>query len=168
VYPYFLMQGAEGDESQLTLPRRSRVINDRMADYAADRIERVIGGLDGARVLILGVAYRGGVRETAFTSARLLQEAFTRRGAVVYANDPLYADNELEALGYTPLPSDGAAGVQAIVAQAAHSAYDDLDLTAFTGCHALLDGRRAFSREKVEAAGMRYLAMGDGGAETLP
>jgi nucleotide sugar dehydrogenase len=165
VYPYFLIQGATGDESQLTLPRRSRVINDEMAEYAADRIERVIGELDGAQVLILGVAYRGDVRETAFTSARLLREAFARRGATVYASDPLYTDEELRSLGYTPLPSDGAASVQAIIAQAAHKSYADLDLSMYTSCRALLDGRHAFSREKVEATGMRYLAIGDGATE---
>jgi nucleotide sugar dehydrogenase len=167
VYPYFLIQGADGDESELTLPRRSRVINDGMADYAADRIERVIGPLDGARTLILGVAYRGDVRETAFTSARLLWEAFARRGAVVYASDPLYSDEELVALGYTPLPPEEVARVQAIVVQAAHSDYANLDLTPFADCRALLDGRRALPAEKVEAAGIHYLTMGDGGAEAL-
>lgn len=166
VYPYFLLQGAAGDEAHLTLPRRSRVINDDMAEYAADRIEQVIGGLEGVRVLILGVAYRGDVRETAFTSARLLREAFARRGAIVYASDPLYSDAELQELGYTPIPPDGAANVQAIIAQAGHAAYGNLDLSGYASCQALLDGRRAFSREKVEAAGMRYLAIGDGGAET--
>ena len=162
VYPYFLIQGAAGDETMLTLPRRSRVINDQMADYAADRIERELGSLAGAHVLLLGVAYRGDVRETAFTSARLLREAFTRRGAVIYASDPLYSDADLAALGYMPLPADAAGSIQAIVAQAAHSAYKDFDLGQFANCRVLLDGRNAFSHEQAEAAGMRYLTIGDG------
>jgi nucleotide sugar dehydrogenase len=163
VYPYFLISGAEGDESQLTLARRSRSINDHMAEYAADRVTQALGALDGATILILGVAYRGNVRETAFTSARLLCKAFTGRGATVYASDPLYSDAELRELGYAPLPQDGAARVQAIVVQAAHHEYSDLTLSQFVNCQALLDGRRIFSRERVEAAGIRYLAIGDGG-----
>jgi len=166
VYPYFLIQGAADDETALTLPRRSRVINDEMSNYAADRVEREIGSLAGAQVLLLGVAYRGDVRETAFTSARLLREAFKRRGAVVYASDPLYSDEDLVALGYTPLPADAAGSIQAIVAQAAHSAYKEFDLGQFSNCHVLLDGRNAFSQGQAEAAGMRYLTIGDG-LETL-
>lgn len=162
VYPYFLIQGAADDEGALTLPRRSRVINDCMADYAADRVERELGALEGAQVLLLGVAYRGDVRETAFTSARLLREAFARRGATIYASDPLYSDEDLVALGYTPLPAGAAGTVQAIVAQAAHEAYKTFDLGQFTNCHVLLDGRNAFTSAQAAAAGMRYLTIGDG------
>src|SRR5262249_38824989 len=71
VYPYFLMQGAE--EGSLTLPHRSRAINDGMAAYAVERIEAELGSVAGQGVLILGVAYRGNVREPAFTTARLLR-----------------------------------------------------------------------------------------------
>jgi nucleotide sugar dehydrogenase len=164
VYPFFLIEGAAGDESQLTLPRRSRVINDDMADYTADRIQAVIGDLAGQQVLIFGVAYRGDVKETAFTSARLLREAFDRRGATVYASDPLYSEEELKALGYHPLPTGAEASVRAIIAQAKHSEYATLDLSAFKGCQALLDGRNVFARERVEAVGIHYLAIGDGRA----
>ncbi|HEX9036772.1 MAG TPA: nucleotide sugar dehydrogenase [Ktedonobacterales bacterium] len=168
VYPYFLMQGAVDDDSQLTLPRRSRSINDGMADYAAERIASVVGDLNGVPALILGVAYRGNVRETAFTSARLLRDALQRRGAVVYVSDPLYSDEELRELGYEPLPAGGEARVKAIAAQAAHAEFTNLDLSAFSTCKALLDGRNVFTRDRVESAGITYLAIGDGGMETRP
>ncbi|MGH2504766.1 MAG: nucleotide sugar dehydrogenase, partial [Ktedonobacterales bacterium] len=162
VYPYFLIQGAADDETALSLPRGSRVINDQMADYAADRVERELGTLAGAQALLLGVAYRGDVRETAFTSARLLREAFTRRGATIYASDPLYSDEDLVALGYAPLPAGKAGEIQAIVAQAAHEAYKTFDLSQFPQCHILLDGRNAFTPQQAAAANMRYLTIGDG------
>src|SRR5256714_3042986 len=113
VYPYFLIHGLLENEMQqqafqlahLLLPRAARQVNDAMAEYAVQRIEAVTGSLAHQSVLILGVAYRGNVRETAFTSATLLQHALLQRGAVVYADDPLYSDEELRALGYTPLPA---------------------------------------------------------------
>ena len=52
-----------------------------MADYAAERIEAEIGSLSGQAMFILGVAYRGDVRELAFSSARLLREALRARRA---------------------------------------------------------------------------------------
>ncbi len=166
VYPYFLMAGVEeiGDEHypSLQLPRHARQINDRMAAYTVQRIESVAGSLMGQGVLILGVTYRGNVREVAFTSARLLQEELVKRGAIVYAHDPLFTDDELRALGYTPLADGDETAIQAIVLQANHRAYQTFDFRRFPRCRALLDGRRALDRAKVEEAGIRYLTIGDG------
>jgi nucleotide sugar dehydrogenase len=159
VYPYFLMHGAsEG----LDLPRRARQVNDGMAEYAADRLEAELGDLRDQTILLLGVAYRGDVRETAFTSARLVRDALLVRGAHVFADDPLYTPAELDSMGYSPLPESQRSVVQALVLQAAHSAYAELDLGQFPACRVVLDGRRGLNREVVEAAGMRYLYIGDG------
>src|SRR5437764_2385611 len=106
VYSYFLINGLLENEMQqqafqlahLLLPRAARQVNDAMAEYAVQRIEAVTGSLAHQSVLILGVAYRGNVRETAFTSATLLRQALLRHGAVVFADDPLYSDEELCAL----------------------------------------------------------------------
>src|SRR6266581_5451014 len=73
VYPYFLINGLLESEMQqqalpqaeLLLPRAARQVNDAMAEYAVQRIGAVIGSLAHQSVLILGVAYRGDVREVA-------------------------------------------------------------------------------------------------------
>lgn len=159
VYPYFLMSGAtEG----LTLPRQARRINDAMARYAAERIEGELGALAGQAVLILGVAYRGNVREVAFTSAKLVREALLERDARVFAEDPLFSEGELEALGYQPLSPEQRGEIRAIIVQAGHQAYRSLDFSQFTGCRVVLDGRGAVDPEAIRAAGMRYLTIGDG------
>lgn len=163
VYPYFLLAGDTQEAPTLTLPRRARTINDAMAEYAAQRVAAGLGSLAGAPVLLLGVAYRGDVRETAFTSAWLLQAALREQGAIVYADDPLYTAEELAALGYIPLPTDQMGEIRAIVAQAAHRAYATFDLAPFAACRVVLDGRHALNQAAVEAHGMRYLRIGDGG-----
>ena len=168
VYPYFLLAGVEEpaplhkDLDALILPRSARRINDAMAEYAVSQIKAVIGALAHRSILILGVAYRGDVRETAFTSARLLQEAFLERGATVFVDDPLFSKRELRELGYTPLLSENEREIDAIILQADHQAYQSLDLRRFGRCQVLLDGRKALSREKIEALGMHYIAIGDG------
>ena len=163
VYPYFLLAGLEDKAPpMLMLPRDAREINDAMAEYAVKRIEAVIGSLCGTAVLILGVAYRGDVREVSFTSARLLQEALAGRGASVYVDDPLFSESELEALGYIPLARKLEGEIRAIILQSDHRAYRAFDFSRFVGCQAVLDGRRALSRESIESLGMHYLAIGDG------
>jgi nucleotide sugar dehydrogenase len=176
VYPYFLFTNpqdvafhVQSGEQYLLLPRYARRINDSMAGYAVQRIESAIGPLDHRSVLILGVAYRNNVRETAFTSAQRLQEALTRHKARVYVHDPLFSDQELRALGYTPLPSGEEDGVDAIILQCAHAAYHSFDFQRFINCQVVLDGRQMLRREEIESLGVHYLTIGDGGlAGSLP
>ncbi len=77
VYPYFLLNGASVG---LELARRARVINNSMATWAIERIEAECGPLALQSVLILGVTYRGDVRETAYSTARTLKQALVARG----------------------------------------------------------------------------------------
>ncbi len=173
VYPYFLLEGVEDSDSQisnepmLVLPRSARRINDGMAEYAVKRIEAVIGSLANLSVLILGVAYRGDVRETAFTSAKLLQDALLERGATVYIDDPLFGESKLRSMGYTPLTAKHEGEIQAIIVQANHQVYQEFAFSHYTACKIVLDGRRAFRREEVEAAGLCYIAIGDGNREQV-
>jgi len=170
VYPYFLLAGVEksgspglaSELSMLTLSRCARRINDAMAEYAVQRVEAIVGSLAHRAVLILGVAYRGDVHESAFTSAKLLRDALLARGAAVYADDPLLSDAELVALGYTPLIPTYEREICAIILQASHRAYQEFDFSRFDRCRVVLDGRRALCREQIEALGMQYLAIGDG------
>jgi nucleotide sugar dehydrogenase len=159
VYPYFLMAGAA---SGLDLARAARRINDGMAGYVARRLEAVLGDLDGQTILLLGVTYRGDVRETAFTSARLVREALMAHGATVLVDDPLYTAAELEDMGFAPLDESRRHAVRAVVLQSAHAIFRELDFSQFPNCQVALDGRGGLTRAAVEAAGMRYIAIGDG------
>ncbi len=151
VYPYFLLAGLEdrrmqayesackSKEPMLTLPRYARQINDAMAEYAVQRLQTAIGSLANQPVLMLGVAYRGDVREVAFTSARLLQKALLECGATVYVDDPLFSEDELRAMGYTPLTAEMEGNIRAIVVQADHQAYRSLDFNRFSNCQIVLE-----------------------------
>jgi nucleotide sugar dehydrogenase len=175
VYPYFLLAGLEESDlpnptsqlEMLLLPRYARGINDAMAEYAVRRVESVIGSLAHQSVLILGVSYRGDVRETAFTSAKLLQDALLRCGAVVYIDDPLFSHDELRTLEYTPLTSQDVGEIRAIILQANHRAYQLFDFSRFAACQVVLDGRNALNCEQIEALGMHYIAIGDGDRRRL-
>jgi nucleotide sugar dehydrogenase len=170
VYPYFLLSGIEetglrNDRSELPmliLPRYARRINDSMAEYAAHRIEAVIGSLAQQSILILGVTYRGNVRETAFTSAKLLKDKLLECGASVYVDDPLFSEEELHALGYTPLTLGLEDEIRAIILQADHKVYQWFDFSQFKNCQVVLDGRCALHREMIESLNMRYITVGDG------
>jgi len=156
VYPRFYL---EGDPDAL-LPAAGRAVNDAMPAYAVDRLAELLDGdLDGLRVLILGVAYRGDVKETAFSGAFGLHDALLARGAAPVAADPLYEDDELRAIGFTPW--DGA-GVDAVVLQADHAGYRTLTPTDLPGTRAVVDGRGVLDPAPFAAAGVPLARIGRG------
>jgi nucleotide sugar dehydrogenase len=158
VYPYFLLEAA--DQALVSL---SRQINDGMAAYAVDKLASAFkGDLTGRRVLILGLSYRGGVKEATLSSALLVADALRQQGARVLVHDPLFTAQEIAAYGLQASELPPAEPVDAVILQALHPEYASLDLSLLKGCKVFLDGRAAFARERVEAAGMRYMGVGQG------
>ena len=138
-----------------------REVNDGMAGYGAQRLSEALGGLAGKRVLILGLAYRGGVKEAELSSTLLLADALRQNGAVVLVNDPLYTNAELSSYGLDAAPLPPAVPIDAAVLQAAHPEYAGFDYGSLPGCKIVLDGRGALARATIEGAGLRYLAIGE-------
>jgi nucleotide sugar dehydrogenase len=156
VYPHLLFR----DEPLLRLPPLARMVNDGMAGYAVGRLGEAIGSLDGVDVLVLGLGYRGDVREDFFSSALLLREALAAAGANVHGHDPYFDAEHLERRGFIPYDLANPAPVRAAILQAAHTAYRELDLAAIPGLEVILDGRDAVDPQRAVAAGIRYLGVG--------
>lgn len=120
--------------------RAARARNASMPSHAVGLLRRVHGRLAGQTVVVLGAAYRGGVKETAFSgvfdTVSVLQEA----GARVLVHDPLYSDAELAALGLDAHQRGEPA--DAVVVQADHDEYRDWSENDVPGVRSVLDGRR--------------------------
>src|SRR5690606_35492280 len=93
------------------------------------------------KAVVLGAAYRGGVKETAFSGVFAAVEALRARGAEVRVHDPLYTDDELRSLGFEPYHLGEAADLA--VLQTDHADYRELAPTAIPGVRLLVDGRNA-------------------------
>ncbi|MFF4652520.1 nucleotide sugar dehydrogenase [Streptomyces sp. NPDC001380] len=138
-----------------TVVRAAREANEAMPGYAVDLLEREFGPLTGAGVLVLGAAYRGGVKETAFSGVFPVVAALRARGAQPYVSDPLYTAAELSALG---LPPHGGQPVAAAVVQADHADYRVLSAADLPGVRVLVDGRRVTDPDRWP--GVRRLVIG--------
>jgi nucleotide sugar dehydrogenase len=156
VYPHLLFR----DEPVLRLPPLARQVNDGMAAYAVGRLGEALGPLDGVDVLVLGVGYRGDVREDFFSSALLLREALLAAGARVHGHDPYFDAAHLEQRGFIPYDLGQPTPVRAAILQAAHAAYRELDLASLPGLEVIVDGRAAIDPDRAAAAGIRYLGVG--------
>ena len=156
VYPHFLFN----DDPELRLPPLAREINEGMAAFAVDVIEDRIGSLDGQAVLVLGVAYRGDVREDAFSSAFRLRDELLAAGARVYAHDPYFGADHLRNLRFEPYDLDAPEPIRVAVLQAAHRAYLAMRPDAIPGLELFVDGRNAIEREPYDLAGIGYVGIG--------
>jgi UDP-N-acetyl-D-glucosamine dehydrogenase len=126
----------------------------------ADLLEAALDGLAGRRVLVLGLTYRPGVRETAYSPALALARELTRRGATVLGHDPLLGPDELSARGLTPMSLTGQVEADAVALHTADPAYAGLDLARFPGLRAVLDSSGAIDPARAASAGADYLAIG--------
>ena len=155
VYPRFYL----GSDDQALLPATAREINQSMPEYAVDLLETALGSVAGERVVILGVAYRGNVKETAFSGAFGLRDALQRRNAEPLATDPLYDDAELRGLGFEPWDGGEVGGA---ILQADHAAYTGLAPADLPGVRAVVDGRGMLDPVRFSSAGVALRRIGGG------
>jgi nucleotide sugar dehydrogenase len=160
VYPHFLLDDATEDE--LSIVRDGRETNDGMAAVGIGQLQRRLGDLRARPILVLGASYREDVKELAFSTVIPIVDLLHRAGARVMVTDPLFTAAELSHLEaeVVDLDSDAALSAEAVVVQAWHKEFRDLDWRAFQQLQAVLDGRGAADANKVREAGATYLAIG--------
>ncbi|NUR83747.1 MAG: nucleotide sugar dehydrogenase [Nonomuraea sp.] len=127
------------NDPDATVVSAAREANAAMPGYAVRLLAEHAGDLTGAGVLVLGAAYRGGVKETAFSGVFPVVAALRELGAVPYVSDPLYGGAELAALG---LPPHRGEPVTAAIVQADHAEYRTLGARDLPGVRVVVDGRR--------------------------
>jgi nucleotide sugar dehydrogenase len=138
VYPRLYLHNDPG----ASVVRAARKQNSAMPEHTVALLAREYGELSGARVVVLGATYRGGVKETAFSGVFATVEALVAEGAEVLVHDPMYTTEELEKLGFTPYTIGESA--DAAILQADHAEYATLSADQMPGVRILLNGRGAF------------------------
>jgi nucleotide sugar dehydrogenase len=156
VYPHFLLDRAP----ELELVALSRRVNDGQVGHAIRSLQLALGGLDGAGVLVLGLTYREGVKELAYSRALPLIERLAFHGALVSAYDPLLADAETARTGATPWTwGTTDATVRAVITQTADPLWSSLEPAWFPGLELVLDGRNSL-RDLALPSGVTYQGIG--------
>jgi UDP-N-acetyl-D-mannosaminuronate dehydrogenase len=109
---------------------------------------------------VLGLTYRHGVKELAYSRAIPLIDGLRARGARVLAFDPLLDDDEVVRLGAVPWAwGSGAPTVRAIVTQTADPLFAAMDVGWFPKLSVVLDGRNSL-RELVLPGDVAYHGIG--------
>ena len=135
VYPRLYLY----NDPAATVVRAAREANAAMPAYTVGLARAAYGDLAGAKVVVLGASYRGGVKETAFSGVFPTVDSLRDEGADVVVHDPMYTSEELAGYGFTPHELGDA--VDVAILQADHACYVDLSVSDLPGVKVVVDGR---------------------------
>jgi UDP-N-acetyl-D-mannosaminuronic acid dehydrogenase len=124
-------------------------------------MQRVLGGLEGVPVLVLGLTYREGVKELAYSRALPLIDRLAFQGAEVSAYDPLLSSSEVARLGATPWEWGESGPFRAIVTHTGDALWQELDTSWFPDLELLFDGRNSL-RDLALPDRVQYAGVGMG------
>jgi len=161
IYPYFLIKEAARLGVPLEFAELARKINESQPARNVRRLADALGSLKGKTIHVMGVGFRPEVKEHACSPAFSLCEDIASYGAEATVEDPLYTDDELKKLGFTPAKA-GKDTLHAVILNTAHSVFKKPNFTQWRdrGVEAVLDGRNFWSQDDVEQAGLTYLCIG--------
>lgn len=134
-----------------------------------DRIAEGLGGVEGRRIGLLGLAFKAGTDDVRDSPAVAVARALRERGGAVRAHDPAAVPNalaELPGLDVVEDPLDAVDGADAVVIATEWPLYRDLDWTEVRRRmrgDLVVDGRRLADPAGMSALGYRYVAVGRAG-----
>ena len=151
IYPRFYLW----NHPEATVVRAAREANATMPAHAVGMLAGALGSLKDKTVAVLGISYRGGVKESAFSGIFPTVTALKAAGANVLVHDPMYTDEEITGYGFTPFSMGSK--VEGLILQADHSEYKELTSASFPGVNAVIDGRRTMNPSNFPGVDFRVI-----------
>jgi len=162
-YPWFIINLAKKTNPRLI--KTAREVNDFMPHHV---VELVIKGLNeigrslkGSNVLVLGLTFRGGVKEFTKSPAIPIIKELKEWGAKVYVYDPLCTPEDAKRFGAEW--KEDFKNIDAIIIVTDHKEFRDLDLDKISKqvrSKVIIDGRNVLDAEKVVKLGFIYFRVG--------
>lgn len=140
VYPQMYLW----NDPEASIVSAARKVNKEMPSYSVEMIQKLVGNVDKKKIVILGISYRGNVKESAFSGIFPLVNELSSLGAEVSVSDPYFSSDEIAALGFEEYRSGDPVSV--VIVQADHSGYASLKESDFPGAELVFDGREILDR----------------------
>jgi nucleotide sugar dehydrogenase len=95
VYPWFVING----NGTTKLIRTAREVNDKMSAYVVNKVTEALKasgkGIKGSNILVTGLVYRPGVKETYNSPSKKVIKELKALGANVFGHDPVLGEEEM-------------------------------------------------------------------------
>lgn len=162
VYPYFILKNVNRRCELITAARK---LNDSMPNYMVELVSSGLGEIKkeigDSTVLILGLSFRGGVKETRKSPAIPIIQELKKLKAKVYCYDPLFTKEEIEGFG-VEYKSDFK-GLDCIVIVTNHQEFKGYDWNKIgkeIRNKVIVDGRQIVDPVRVRRMGYVYRGIG--------
>ena len=142
VYPHFYLS----DNPDSTIVYAARICNESMPGYTIKEIKNKFPSLVGMSIGILGVSYRTGVKEAAFSGALTLLKLLKNEGVIVFGYDPFFTPSELKDLGFEC--AEDYSNLNGIIIHTAHGEFQNLNPDDINGLKFIFDGRNILNKFK--------------------
>lgn len=126
--PYYLSWKAREYGFHTSMIEASMMVNDRMAEYCAERSSKILNkykkAMNGSKILVLGVAYKQDIDDYRESPAIRVIEELQKQGAEVVYYDPFiaeYIDRGEVKQGETELTADLLESADLVIVATAHT-----------------------------------------------
>lgn len=161
VDPYYLIEQAKSkgfDHSFLSL---ARSINKKMPEYSVARLEEALlsvgKSITGAKIGVLGLAYKGNVDDTRESPAFEVIELLQNKGAEVFVFDPYLLEKS-----HVSRVDDMLNKVEVLFLVTEHNEFKSFDFSKLNGSSVkiVIDGKNCLDKNIVETQGIIYKGIG--------
>ena len=151
VYPHFVLPYL-GNKS---LIREGIEIDKEMPKYCVNKIKKTIN-LKNKKILILGLSYKGNVKEDRFSPAYELIKLLKNEEVEIYCYDPYYTKEEIEEKTKVKyLDIKDLEKMDGIILVTDHDIFRKIN---FKNLEFVFDGKNFLDKEKIQ--GIKYLGIG--------
>ena len=152
VYPHFVLPYTE----KPSLIEDSINLDRSMPEYCVNKLRKVIE-LKNKKILILGLSYKGGVKEDRFSPTYEIIKLL-KNEAELYCYDPYYSKEEIEErTGINYLSLNNLENMDGIILVTDHLEFNSIN---FKGIKFIFDGKNFLDKEKIIKQGIKYLGIG--------
>lgn len=158
VDPWFIIEKAPSMASLINL---SRETNDGMPGYVVSKCGKMLGGLSGRKIIVLGASYKPDVDDVRESPMKYIVGLLREAGAEVTVADPHVAKF---AEAYKNL-YETAKGAHLLLLGVHHKEFKELDFSLLSGVMAgknVLDTRNFLDGRALREAGFNYVLLGAG------
>jgi len=155
VYPYFVLNMADRMGLKLDVTKIARKVNEETPLHIIDLVEKGLAKIGkeikNVKISILGLSYRGGVKESRFSPTFDIVRELENKGVLVTVNDVLWNNDEGRRFPFKFEPNIMKAvdDADCIIIATDHPEYKELDLEKIVNQIAkkplvIVDGRQVF------------------------